>query len=86
MITKNNKIKCDWCGKFINNHDLYCGVAFNKMIYPLSDLTEEIYESKCFNCVLEEWYESDTKKELHEYLNISFEQYKEWFNKKYLKG
>jgi hypothetical protein len=82
MITNNDKIKCDWCGEFISNHDLLYGLSYNKMIYPSSDITEEKFESKCFNCILEEWHESDTKRELHEYLNIPFEKYKEWFDTK----
>lgn len=52
MITKNNGIKCDHCGRFISTEDLQKGEAHNKMVYPESDLTEETYESVCKRCNL----------------------------------
>jgi len=48
MITKNDKIRCDWCGKFIPNKDLSSGKAYNTT--PDSAVSSETYESKCRDC------------------------------------
>jgi len=50
MLTKTDKIKCDWCGKFIPNKDLKSGKAYNIMITPDSAVSSETYESKCRDC------------------------------------
>lgn len=51
MLTKNNKIKCDWCGQFISYMDLDSNKAYNKMITPYSDISFEEMESKCKKCI-----------------------------------
>lgn len=43
-------LKCSWCGKFIRYQDIRDGLAYYKLIYPQSDLTEETYEGCCRKC------------------------------------
>lgn len=50
MITRNDKIKCDECGKFIAYKDLAEGKATNIMVTPESPVSYETYESKCKRC------------------------------------
>ncbi len=50
MITKNDKIRCDFCGEFIPYKDIREGKAYNMMTIPESDVSDETYESKCKKC------------------------------------
>lgn len=50
MITKNDKIRCDVCGKFISYKDLSEGKATNIMVTPDSHVSHERYESMCKKC------------------------------------
>jgi len=45
-----NKIKCDYCGKFISYKDLDEGKAYSIMTTPDSYLTKEEYETICSKC------------------------------------
>ena len=46
----NEKIKCDFCGRFISIKDLDEGKAYIKMVTPDSHFTKEEYEICCKNC------------------------------------
>lgn len=50
MITKNDKIKCDTCGRFIGYKELASGKATNIMVTPESPISYEWYESTCKIC------------------------------------
>ena len=50
MLTKTNRIKCDTCGKFIPYKDIVLGKAYNVLVYPGSDMTEETHSSECRKC------------------------------------
>ena len=50
MLTKTNRIKCDTCGKFISYKDIELGKAYNVLVYPGLDMTEETYSSECRKC------------------------------------
>ena len=52
MITTNNLIKCDFCGKFIKFQDIVDGLSYNRMITPESDISYETFESSCRRCVI----------------------------------
>lgn len=43
MVTKDGKIKCDVCGKYIGYEDISSGAAKHKYVYNM----EEYYESFC---------------------------------------
>lgn len=47
MMTRDNKIKCDECGKFIPIQDLIDGVAEHRFALPDSEFSKETYESFC---------------------------------------
>ena len=54
MITKNNAIVCDDCGKFVSYKDLADGTALHALLTPDSDLTKETWESLCRKCFTKE--------------------------------
>ncbi len=47
MLTKQNAIKCNECGRFIKLEDLANGKASHSLYTPDSDLTREFWESYC---------------------------------------
>jgi len=57
MITKTNRIKCDYCGRFIKYADLVDNTAFNIMITPESDISFEEYKSICKSCTERKKYD-----------------------------
>jgi len=44
------KIRCDFCGKFISIKDLDDGKAYIQMITPDSHFTKEEFENCCKDC------------------------------------
>lgn len=50
MLTRNNNITCDYCGRFVKMDDLADGKAYHFLCTPDSDLTKETYESQCRKC------------------------------------
>jgi len=50
MITTNNKIKCDSCGRFISIKNIENGKASHELRTPDSYYSCENYESYCENC------------------------------------
>lgn len=53
MLTKTNKIKCDFCGRFISYDDLRNGEAHH-VFTPDSHFTVESMELFCKKCNNEE--------------------------------
>lgn len=51
MLTKNNQIKCDVCGKFIAVDDLIEQKASHYLLTPDSEFTTEDYESYHNSCL-----------------------------------
>lgn len=51
MLTRNNSIACDDCGKFVKLTDIAEGKAVHSLYTPDSDLTREVYESYCAKCI-----------------------------------
>ena len=47
---KEEKIKCDFCGRFISIKDLEEGKATIRMVTPDSHFTKEEYENCCKKC------------------------------------
>jgi hypothetical protein len=45
MLTKNGKISCDYCGKFIAIDELIEQKATHSLVTPDSEFTKEEYES-----------------------------------------
>ena len=50
MYTKNNKFKCDFCGRFIPIIDFDNKKATNSMTLPDSDYSCETWETTCKTC------------------------------------
>lgn len=50
MFTKNDRIACDYCGKFISIAALESGAAVHHMVTPDSHLSREEYESYHRSC------------------------------------
>jgi hypothetical protein len=50
MYTKNNKFKCDYCGRFIAFDDIRDGKAYHHMSLPDSHYSCETWESVCKTC------------------------------------
>jgi len=50
MLTKNENIACDYCGKFIAIDELIEGTAVHLLVTPDSELTKEEYESYHTDC------------------------------------
>lgn len=51
MMTKQNRIACDECGKFISIADLDAGIASHVLSLPDSEFTKETFESQCAGCM-----------------------------------
>lgn len=51
MLTKNDRIVCDYCGKFISYAALENGTAGHYLLTPDSHLTKEDYESYHHACL-----------------------------------
>lgn len=50
-FTKNEKIVCDGCGKFISMLDLVDDKATHHFVLPDSEFSKETFESFCPKCV-----------------------------------
>jgi hypothetical protein len=50
MLTRNNRIACDECGRFISYTDLEKGTARHVLSTPDSHFSVETYESQCVRC------------------------------------
>ena len=44
------KIKCNYCGRFISYNDLNSGKAYYQMVLPDSDCSIETWEGCCGRC------------------------------------
>lgn len=51
MLNKKDRICCDYCGQFISYDDLMNDKAIHQLETPLSEFTEETYESVCSKCI-----------------------------------
>lgn len=52
MLTRNLRVRCDYCGKFVSDLELGPdGIAKHSMLIPDSDRSVEEYESICTACV-----------------------------------
>ena len=51
---KNERIRCDACGRFISFQDLENNVATHTMVLPDSDYSIETWESTCKICSAKE--------------------------------
>lgn len=49
-MTRDDKIKCDECGKFISVQDLVDGKALHHCVLPSSEFSDETFESLCAKC------------------------------------
>lgn len=49
-ITRDDKIKCDECGKFVSTQDLIDGKALHHCVLPDSLYSDETFESLCGKC------------------------------------
>ena len=81
MITKENKIKCNLCGSFINVDDIKNKFSQHKFVKHAL-LSKYEFESKCFHCLFDEWNKLESKVEFHEFLGLTFEEYKNVLNYK----
>ena len=52
MYTKNNRFKCDFCGRFIPILDFNNNKAINLMVRPDSDYSTETWETTCKKCLV----------------------------------
>ncbi len=49
-MTRDDKIKCDECGRFIGVQDLVDGKALHHCVTPDSEFSDETFESLCSRC------------------------------------
>jgi hypothetical protein len=49
-MTRDDKIKCDECGKLIGIQDLVDGKALHHCVLPSSHYSDETFESLCAKC------------------------------------
>jgi len=49
-MTRDDKIKCDECGQFIDVQDLIDGKALHHFVLPDSEFSFETFESICAKC------------------------------------
>lgn len=49
-MTRDDKIKCDECGRFIGVQDLIDGKALHQFVLPDSEFSDETFESLCARC------------------------------------
>jgi len=48
--TRDNRLKCDQCGKFVALIDLENGRASHRCIVPSSLCSDEVFETQCSRC------------------------------------
>ncbi len=44
------RVRCDYCGRFIALQDLIDGTATNEMTLPDSEISDETFETICKKC------------------------------------
>jgi hypothetical protein len=49
-MTRDDKIKCDECGRFVGGQDLIDGKALHHCVLPDSEFSVETWESLCARC------------------------------------
>lgn len=49
-MTRDDKIKCDECGRFIAVQDMINGKALHNCVLPDSEFSVETFESLCAKC------------------------------------